>query len=386
MLRISDICLALRILLLLFGVFAFLSSHAQFANDIFRDTTFYSQYKTNRLGFELSPFFRNNEYFEGSQDGQTYIGYQAQMLGFLKLSAKAEIQLGVLATQNYGSHNGFSNVQPVASIFYHNKNSTFIAGTLKGAAHHQLIEPLYQIERFYTDRNENGFQFINHSENHFFDAWLDWETNTNRNIPRQEVFTTGFNLRQDYNIFKESRVKEGNPMQQRDHILSFHAQLLYNHRGTSNGSSNEPLKTLINSGIGIEYRLEKYNLTKWKIASYGLDYRDLSITPTGNFLDGFGHYHHLQFSPNSKWDFIANYWEGTEWISSIGGAVYQAVNPFDRRYPNRKMQLIFARAHYHLYLQKGLMIDLRFDPYYDINQQNIDPSYSLNIKYTGLFF
>jgi hypothetical protein len=135
----------------------------------------------------------------------------------------------------------------------------------------------------------------------------------------------------------------------------------------------------------MEYRFTVNNLLKWKVSSYLLDYRDLSISPSLSFLDGFGHYHNVQFSPNKKWDFMLNYWEGTEWQSSIGGAIYQAVNPFDRRFPTRKKSLLFARVHYHQMLNEKLMIDIRFDPYYDLNLNVLEPSYSLHLRYIGLF-
>ena len=142
--------------LLILSCLACFSVNAQLENMIFRDSSFHDINKKNRLGLEFSPFFRNNEYFEASQDGQTYIGYLIDARGFIKISDNAEIQLGAFATQNYGGHNGFSKINPIASLQFHQKKATFIAGTLRGAAHHQLIEPLYQMERMYTDRNENG--------------------------------------------------------------------------------------------------------------------------------------------------------------------------------------------------------------------------------------
>lgn len=344
---------------------------AQLENVIFQDSTFYARNKTNQVGLEFSPFFKNNEYFGSSQDGQTYIGYQLQGLGFINISPNAELQLGALATQNFGGHNGFSNINPVATLLYYHKTSTFIAGTLKGAAHHNLIEPLYQIERFYTDRNENGFQYLLHTSKTHFDAWIDWEINTEREINRQEVFTSAFNLKQTYQFGKV-------------HSFSPNAQFVYRHMGPSNGASPLPLRTLINSGIGAEYTYLK-NGKKLRLLSYFVDYRDLSISPSLSFLDGFGHYHTIQFSPNKNWDFLINYWEGTEWQSSVGGAIYQAVNPFDRRFPERKKQLIFAKVHFHQMIDKNLMIDIRFDPYFDFNRQVLEPSYSLNLRYSGLF-
>jgi len=368
----------------LVGIFFSCAVAGQMENTIFMDTTFYSIHKKNRLGLEFSPFFRNNEYFDGSQDGQTYIGYQLQGIGFIKIAPNTELHLGALATQNYGGKNGFSKVNPIASLNYHRKNATFIAGTLKGAAHHQLIEPLYQIERFYTDRNENGFQYINQSEHHFLDAWIDWEENTNRDVPKLETFTVGLNLKHDYTLSYRNTSFAKSPKTRRS-TLSPNIQLLYRHSGPSNGSSTLPLRTLTNSAIGAEYKLAVNGETRLRLLSYLLDYRDLSISPSLSFLDGFGHYHTIQYSPNKKWDFILNYWEGTEWQSSIGGAIYQAVNPFDRRFPERKKSLLFARAHYHQMLNDKLMIDIRFDPYYDLNLGVIEPSYSLNLRYIGLF-
>lgn len=368
---------------LLILIFCGSLTYGQLKNEIFTDSTIYSKYNTKKLGLEFSPFFKNNEYFKGSQDGQTYIGYQLQGVAMLKISPKALLHLGALATQNYGTQNGFSQVRPIASILYFHKTSTFIAGTLKGAAHHQLIEPLYQMERFYTNRNENGFQYLLKTKKISLDAWLDWEINTNRNINRQEAFVAGFNLSSF--LFERGTANNISNTPTKQHQLKPNLQFVYRHQGPSNGASNDPLKTLINSAIGIDYEFKKNGVTKWRALSYFLDYRDLSISPSLGFLNGWGHFHTLQYSPNKKWDIMLNYWEGTEWHSAIGGAIYQANNPLDNRFPERKKQLLFARIHHHFYLDDKLMIDVRFDPHYDFTFNLFAPSYALHIRYVGLF-
>jgi len=345
-------------------------SYSQLDNVIFKDTTFYPSQVLNGsyLGMELSPFFKNNEYFHASQDGQTYIGYQLQGIFLKKLGEKTMISLGGLALQNYGNHQGFTRVVPVVSLNYYEKKSVFIAGTLKGAAHHNLIEPLYAQERFYTDRNENGFQWLYNGLKTNVDFWLNWEINTDRSIDRQEQFSSGLHVKKIFQVGLR-------------HSFTPSVQMLYQHRGPSNGSSIEPLKTITNGALGLGYSFVKSKFS-FSTKSYLLYYQDFSITKTNSFRDGYGQYHHLQISPNNSMDFILNYCNGTEYQAAKGGPIYQSVNPFDRRYPERKKQLIFVRFHYHFMLDKNFMLDARLEPYYDINQKLIEPSYAFNLRYS----
>ncbi len=346
--------------------------YGQLDNRIFRDSTFYSPHKSQKLGLEFTPFFRNNEYFTGTQDGQTYFGFQVQAAGFIQINPQAELHLGFYGLQNYGDQKSISQLVPLASLIYRTHRSTFIAGTLKGAAHHQLVEPLYQMERFYTDRNENGFQWLFNTPSTQTDLWMDWEVNTNRNIPRREVFTVGLNHGHKFSLHPE-------------HSIRPQLQMLYRHKGPSNGSSTLPIQTLINTAIGGTYEFRRGE-KKVSLMSYLLDYRDFSITPSNSYVDGLGFYQTAAFSPNNRWDLMVNYWNGIEYQSAIGGAIYQSVNPFDRRFPERKRSLMFFRVHHHRMLGKNLMVDLRFDPYYDLNNGIIEPSYSLNLRYSSLFF
>jgi len=374
-LLLNDICqIILKKIFLLF-VITLLSANSAFAqldNAIFKDSTFYPNQALNgnHLGMELSPFFKNNEYFHANQDGQTYIGYQLQGVFLKNIGDKTLLTLGGLAVQNYGNHAGFSKVLPIVSLSYFQKRSVFMAGTLKGAAHHNLIEPLYAQELFYTHRNENGFQWLYQGLKTNVDAWINWEINTDINIDRQEQFSSGLNLYKVYRLNSHQYLKPS-------------AQLLYQHRGPSNGASVEPLKTIANGAIGLEY---KYAKNKFNIAvkSYLLYYQDFSITKTNSFNDGYAQYHQLQISPNNRFDFIVNYWNGTEYQAAKGGAIYQSVNPNDRRYPERKKQLVFIRLHYHFMLDKNLMLDARLEPYYDLNQKLAESSYSLNLRYSIL--
>lgn len=340
-------------------------------NAIFQDSFLQRNYTKPSVGVEFIPFLRNNEYFQSSQDGQTFVGFQLQGLLFYPLSKNAELHLGALAVQNYGDQNGFSSWFPVARLRMKHKKSEFIVGTLNGAANHQLIEPLFEQERMYYERNENGFQWRRLTRKSFLDAWLDWEVNTNRNIPNQERFTVGFNYQPKLKI---------------NEYQSFlpNLQAIYQHSGPSNGASIEPLRTLVNGAIGAEWNRQKED-KKWRLLSYFLLFQDFSISPSLSFLNGNGHYHTLQYSPNKKWDFMLNYWQGIEWHSSIGGRNYMSVNPFDRRFPRRDKSLLFLRAHYHKRIFNSIDLDARIEPYADLNEFAIEPSFSLHLKFWGVF-
>lgn len=344
--------------------------HGQLRNAIFQDSLFYNEHLENSVGIEFSSFARNNEYFSGSQDGQTYLGFQLQTAFIHPINPNAELHLGAYIQQDYGQQSGISLWRPVATLWLKKHKHNFLIGTLKGSLNHQLIEPLYEVERQYYDRNENGLQWFRNTNKFFGDVWLNWEVNTNRNVPRQERFSVGANI--------QPKIKLGKKFEFRPQI-----QTLYQHSGPSNGASSLPLRSTINSAIGAELKIDSKH--EWRLLSYFLDYRDLSINPSLSFLDGYGQYHSVQFSPHTNWDFMLNYWQGIEWIAPIGGAIYEAVNPFDRRFPVRNRSLLFLRTHFHKTLFDQIELDARFDPYYDFNLSEVELSFSLHLRFSGLF-
>jgi hypothetical protein len=347
------------------------TTQAQLENVIFQDSILLRKNKNPSIGIEFSPFLRNNEYFQSSQDGETFIGYQLQGLFIYPLHKKVELHLGGLAVQNYGNQNGFSSWFPVARLRMFHQKSEYIVGTINGAVNHQLIEPLFEQERMYYERNENGFQWRRQTEKSFMDAWLDWEVNTGRNINRQERFTVGFNYKPSLNLGSKQQFIPN-------------VQAIYQHSGPSNGGSNAPLRTLVNGAVGAEWNMS-HGDRKLRLLSYFLMFQDFSINPSLSFENGNGHYHTIQYSPNKKWDFLVNYWQGIEWHSSIGGRNYMAVNPFDRRFPRRNKSLLFLRAHYHKRILNSIDLDARIEPYADLNEFTIEPSFSLHLKFWGVF-
>jgi len=343
----------------------------QIDNQIFRDTQLYAlpnAFKKNQVHLEVLPFFRNNEYFAATQDGQTYFGYQLQSVYQRNVSKHSKLLLGALAIQNYGAHQGFSAIFPIVALQYYKNHHQIIFGTLQGAAHHQLIEPIYGQELMLTQKNEQGVQWRKNNQKINLDAWINWEENTERNINRLEKFSAGLNLKSKLSLTPYFSI-----------MPNF--QCLYQHQGNSNGASTLPLKTIANAGIGTiaEY---KNNHKRFNYQFYYTQYQDFSITQTNTFVNGFGLYHHLQYSPNSRLDIIVNHWYGNEYQAAKGGAIYQSVNPMDKAFPQRIRQLLFLRAHYHFYLDKDILLDIRLDPYYDFIQKLAEPSYALYLRYS----
>src|SRR5205085_2701664 len=145
-------------------------------NTYLRDEVIVSASDTNRFGLSIAatPYMRNTEYFNRIEQGRTLFGYQLQPTFFYQPGKHVRVDAGMFLRNDFGGKNPYVQALPVFTLKLRNNHFSLLFGTLEGSLSHRLIEPMYNIERFITNRVENGFQLKVDAPKQFFDAWINW--------------------------------------------------------------------------------------------------------------------------------------------------------------------------------------------------------------------
>jgi len=328
------------------------------------------------LGFNTLGFTKNNEYFNKIADGYTLFGYQVNpYLTFQPLS-NVSLSVGAYLQKDFGA-NGYENIQPTYTFKYQKNHTAIIFGTLEGSTMHRLIEPLYDFEKVMVDRLENGIQLKVDRDNLYIDGWVDWQKMIYKGDANQEEITAG--LSSWFEVWKNDNYR-----------LKVPVQLVVHHQGGQIDNNPNPLKTLLNSAMGLDLTWQPQNgslITSVNVQPYYAYYKDFSFEKRQTFEDGSAFY--LNLSVNTKYHLrvMASYWQGHEFMSIMGGQLYPSVsstykNPF---YVERNRQLLILRFMHELKLADNLKLSTRFEPYYDFQSELFEFSHGFYLTYTTDF-
>jgi hypothetical protein len=365
------IMLQKRYSLTLLFVFAFLiqSLLAQ------QDNPFYSHYgyfkndaKENLyFRFENLNFAKNNEYNGEFVKGATYFGYLATPKLIYYPTSNFRIEAGV-RLQKYSGLSNFSETEPVFSLHYQaNEKLSFILGSLNQEDNHHLHEAIFEPERFFTDKGENGIQALYKSNFLRADAWINWEQFIFQDDPLQEFFTFG--------LTADMRLNNSDSQ----YSLSIPLQVLFVHRGGEIDSSDGDKQTVRNiaAGISLKKDLSGSFLKSYELEALVFDFNDDSFT--NEFGSSNGKAIHLRAGVKTEYsDLKIGYWSGDKFNSARGSALFQSMSVFDNSYVREKRDLFTAKYRIHKSIAKGILVGGQVDAYFDTNSTG-DLSYATSV-------
>ena len=311
-------------------------------------------------------FNKNNEYFNQIVKGYTLFGTRFIPSLSYQLHEQVNIQAGIFLQKDFGNNNLTYSI-PYFSILYDWNNSQLIFGNYNGSIHHCMLEPLEDFERLLVDAPENGIQYLFNTERIFFDAWINWEKMIYQNSPFKEEVSGG--IVSQYDIIKEN----GN-------TATLHYQFRGYHRaGQIDALRGQPLVTRFNNAVGASYH-KKYNKGfikghKWE--GYFLHYIDNSREFRLPYTEGYGYY--LNGTMETKiGDFMLSYWQGDHFYSYKGGRLYQSysTDPNSRFFEDER-KLLILRVMNEFHIGESSTLLLRFEPYWDFNNQIFEFSHSI---------
>ena len=367
----STVCLKGAVLLI-FSLILIHKASAQLDNSFF-----YDEYSIDtadnsslRIGADLTPLIKNNEYFNNIIEGYTLFGYQFKPYLSLYPSENVRIDAGGYFMKEFGGR-GFHQVKPYLAIKYKLGHFSMVFGDIEGTLTHRLTEPMYDFERIITNRMEEGLQFKWTSSKLFIDTWLNWENFIHMNDPGQEIFNSGLSFR--YRLINTDRF-----------VLSVPVQFLARHHGGQINVSSAPVYTVFNSCAGLSVNLPASRDGFFRSVEFdgyylGSSAPDVSVVPyaRGNGILAYARASFRYFTID------VSYWRGRKFYSPIGTPMYQsaAVEYPLNSYREPDRQLLFMRLYYETKLSGKLSLAFRFEPVYDLNNHHWDHSESLYLRF-----
>lgn len=315
-------------------------------------------------------YMKNNEYSGGIADGFTLFGVQLNpQLGY-QITKNLSIEGGIFLNKDFGNKK-FTVVEPTFSLRYYKKDFKMVFGNIDGSVNHQLIEPIYNFERVFTNRLENGVQFVINKKYADVDLWVDWLNMAYRGGSLQEKILGGITT----NVVK---LKKGAV----EFKLPLQATVI--HKGGQLDTLQIGSQTDINAAAGIilNYEFEGvflksiYADTRYvrRIDSY---FDSISTSSWGD-----GVLANIGVKAAYQSNLVLSYWYCDNFYNELGGFLYSSKSS-RLVYPNyseRIRQLLFLRLTKKIDLAKGITLTLRAEPYWDFKWNWMEYSYGFYIS------
>ncbi len=343
------------------------SANAQLLNKVFeqRDSLIPNDTQTVRLHLELFNYYRNTEYFDLIEKGQTYFGNMFQAHVSIQPYKNVLVKAGFQTRQDYG-RTDFITVQPVFSISIFKHKWRYNFGAMQGTANYGFIEPMYNIDRAITHRIENGIQGIYTGKKFTFNNFVVWNEATYRTTTNQERFTLGFTSNRT--LADRGRF-----------YISLPIQGTLAHRGGQLNSNPTPIFSRINISAGLKLNVRITPKLLIRTENHWLHSEDVSPNITQPYKNGNASWHTLAIDYKGL-ELMFNYWAGREWQSPVGTQIYNNYNFYNIIEFRRVRHMLMGRIMYTQALHKNLFIDARLEPFYDYEYGRVQYSYSFYLR------
>lgn len=334
---------------------------------------------SGRLGLRVyaNSFFKNNEYFGDFVKGYTLPGLHLQPELTYNVNSQLSCQLMWNVLKYHGSEK-YQEAKPYFRIVFRPTcYFTIIGGYLEGNVKHDLLEPIYNPERYYlgtypdryfTRNVENGVQLKLNRDRYDGELWMNWENFILWGDDDQERFTVGHVSK--VNLW-------GGQLWRADLVGEF----LVAHRGGQIDSSDSQMQSLENGALGFDaHRLgvESGVFRQLSIRAMLVQYHAMSGSDDLPWDDGWGAFvkAHLRM-----WDFglTAGHWHGHKFLSFRGDPLYTcwALEDVNNK---EKRSMLFGEAYYSKeYFDGVFSLRAGIGAWYDMRANQLEYSYMLSM-------
>ena len=367
---------------------------AQINNTVLSDEINVNPNDSGKFALQITNlnYLRNTEYFNKIEVGRTLFGTQLHPRFSYQPNAFTTLQAGVFLRTDFGATPAINQIIPTFSVKLKSKNykRTFIFGTLEGALAHQLIEPLFDINAAILRKIENGAQYKYLSRKVGLDTWINWEKFIERGSPYKEQFTAGLNL--NVSLLQKIAVDVGtdssmlnNPIINHKELKKYYAlkpifQFTAHHRGGQIDADTSHMVMQFNGALGMQYGFGKLNSYHVQAEMYGVFYKENTNSGYYPYRNGSGVFTHISFTKNG-FTFSPSHWIGNGFIADRGTVIYQSVSVDVPGYKHKIRELLFMRMFYTQKLAPDLLLNVRFEPFLDVQTKILDYSYSVYLSY-----
>lgn len=369
---------------LIFGCF---SAFSQVDNNALQDEFKVNAEDSSKVLFSFYNlnFLKNNEYFGNIATGYTLFGSQVNSKIAYIPNRYMRIEGGVFLRKDFGTPD-FTTIAPTLTVKLQKNGYAFLFGNLEGSLNHKLIEPLYNYERVITNRLENGLQFKIDKKKIWLDTWIDWEKQEYQNSPFQEHITAG--LSSNLTILETTNDSKTDINSESKFLkISIPIQAIISHKGGQIDADTTAIQSLANtvSGVTLDFDLSKKHglITGIRSDNYYVYYKDVSPQKLQPYISGTGLYFNLLIKSKYNISLMTSYWQGDYFMAPRGGYLYPSVSSIYGmgNYTEDNRKLLILRLMYQKEILPDLYVDVRFEPYKNINNNSIEFSYGVYFSY-----
>ena len=348
----------------------FCVANAQVDYPVFKQQQTISPEDSNKLSLSIYNlnYLHNTEYFTNIPLSGTLFGYQLMPELQYQPTSRFIIKAGLYVQKEFG-RSEYSSLIPTFSVKYRAKHSSYLLGNLEGNINHYFVDPIYDYKLIMNEKLENGFQFLVDTKPYTHDFYINWRKAIHLGDPFKEEFDIGYTS--FFNLKDKGDLKVKIPI-----------QMLYSHKGGQIDNTNEPLTSIVNSGIGISmgYHLGNEFFRDVIFDNHYLNYKDISGNKRQLFNEGNGWLSHLLLK-FKFFDLDFRYWNGNSYINPRGNSLFSSVS---EKYPGlteKYRELLVTSFIYNQQIFNGADFNFRVSPYYDFNAKKMEYSFEMYFSY-----
>lgn len=329
-----------------------------------------SSAQTVKLELADQNVLRNNEYFHDQLTGYTLFASLLHAKLSYQPNAHWKLSGGAFLRKDFGG-NGFYQIQPILSLKYQQSGVGVIFGNLEGNFNHRLLEPLYNYERYITQQQENGIQVVLNRKRIWSDTWINWEVMQYNRSDYQEQFTVGHSSK--LTVIEKKR-----------HALHGILQGIISHKGGQIDVDTTAMQSKLSAALGFEYSYQcKGFIKEMKLQQVVLYSSFLNASADNPYHQGYAWFTNLQIHTKYPVGINLGYWRGDHFQASRGGDLFQSMSSeyVQKSTSNNQRALLLVRVYFQKQLWNDLYVDVRLEPYIDINQHYAEYAYGAYLTY-----
>lgn len=341
---------------------------------------FYQSYKPDSGSFinknialhlENNNFIKNNEYFGDYTEGLTYIGSVFQPSLRWEITDNLTLSTGWYFRYFYEKTDFNKSIPFIRLTYSINPHMQLTLGQLNTQLNHNHIEPLYDIDRYFSQNPEYGLQFMVKNNKLSSECYLDWEKFILHGDAAQEIINAGM-----VSSYLLTTYGSNNGL-----FAEFQATI--KHKGGQGITIDAPMQTRSNISPGFRYTHAMQNniIQKITLAAYYIQAFEMSPNNRLSAKRGFAIYPYLSLQ-NKYINFISSYLYGDNYFSPLGSYLFQSFSEIhqDDRLISKKRQIWASKLLFDYPITHGVLFGFKAETYYDLKAQHLDYSYGLNIS------
>lgn len=317
------------------------------------------------LQINTSNFIKDNEYFNQMVEGYTLIGFWAEPTLQYILDNRTHIRGGLSWVRFFGKEGFYSN-EPILSVeHWFTPHISLTLGSLD-YGQRGLPAPLFDPERYYLKRVDNGALFGVYTSHFSTQTWLSWDRFSFYGDSTQEHISAGSS-----NLLTL--------LQGEKFTIKLPFYFVVTHKGGQVLRPKQPIETLVNAGTGASFT--------WNINHLSIEinpnffiYQKPTSHPSQPFSRGWALYPvvHLSYG---KLTWESSWWYSQKFIAPLGEKIYAQLSTYQVNYTENARQTATNKLAYRCPIAPGMRLETAFESYYFPAEKRMDYNFWVHFNW-----